>query len=109
MALAARAADYLGRPDVRALTDNAGYRLAASWVRHHDVTPSPTKTTSNAPRSVCADKKASCATSGRKRPWHDHPLPLGGFAGILLSYGTLSGALALALRRKGAGSGRSTR
>jgi hypothetical protein len=52
------------------------------------MTPSPAK------------KVSSAAKSASKRAAHDHPLPLGGFAGILLSYGTLSGALTLALRNK---------
>jgi hypothetical protein len=47
-------------------------------------------------------KKPTSARTAASKPTetHQHELPLGGFTGILLSYGALSGSLVFALRKK---------
>jgi Protein of unknown function (DUF1360) len=114
MALAARAADHLGdrpvrdhrvpirlHPGLRATPPGYGRAMSPDAVKAGSANK-PAKAVKKAVKKVAekaapAAKKAAAAHSHYHR---DDPRPLGGYAGILASYGTLSSALALALRRR---------
>jgi hypothetical protein len=68
------------------------------------MTPPPATTSSGtAKKASGTTKKAPGTRKNTTTSTRDHQhgdLPLGGFAGILMSYGALSGSLALALRKK---------